>query len=98
MGKLKMPPCQEATQGHLFHKNYCLYGLNIYGCRALLPLLDIKTDPLCFKKCFESRSLDGAEMNENVSSLIIFNKAPTLLLIKPLNFTFCHNTPSFPLA
>jgi hypothetical protein len=93
-----MPPCLLMTPGHLFNKDYFLQGLNIYGCRALIPLLDIKAYPLRFKKCFESRSLDGTEMNENISPFIIFNKTPSLLLVKPLNFTLCHNTPSFPFA
>jgi hypothetical protein len=35
-------------------------------------------------------------MNENISPFIIFDEAPSFLLVKPLDFTLCHNTPSFP--
>ena len=77
--------------GHFsVHRFQRLKRLNIRCAGALVPLLDVETNPLSLVEGLEARSLNGAVMYENIPTFIIFNEAKTLLLIKPLHFAFCH--------
>jgi len=77
--------------GHFFvHLFQRLKWLNVCRAGALVPLLDVETNPLSLVESLEARSLNGAVMYKNIPTFIIFNEAKTLLLIKPLHFAFCH--------
>jgi len=48
-------------------------------------------DSLAFIEAFESGSIDASVMDENILTIILLNKAVTLLVTEPLHGSFCHS-------
>jgi hypothetical protein len=65
-----------------------LTGFDILCCRALFALDDIEAYGLAFGQGFEAITLNSAEMDENVPTVILFDKSKTFTLVKPFYFTF----------
>jgi hypothetical protein len=63
---------------------------DIDGGRALLTVLDFETHPLTFFERFESLSLDGGIMDEDISTVFLLNEPPTFLVVEPLYCSFKH--------
>ena len=66
------------------------------GLRPLLPLHDLKLDRVAFLQSFESFTLNGRVMNEDIRSAILADEAVTLGVIEPFHFPLksCHLRPS----
>mgnify|MGYP003298106131 CR=1 FL=1 len=52
--------------------------------KSFLTLSDVELDRLSFLQCSISVTDDGAKMRKNVRALALFNKAKSLLFVKPL--------------
>jgi hypothetical protein len=68
-----------------------LDDLDVFGFGALGGLFDFKRHSLTFFQGPESVPLNGAEMDEEVFSIILLDKAITFFLIEPLHLSFCHS-------
>jgi hypothetical protein len=72
------------------------YHDNICCLQSFRTLGNLELDLIAFIKRFETISLDGGEVNEDIISIVSGNEPEALLLIKPFYFTFGHyNSPPF---
>jgi hypothetical protein len=60
----------------------------VVRCRTFLTLLDFEADALAFLKRLEARDLNGAVMNEQIATVILFDEPEAFLVVKPFYFAF----------
>ena len=63
---------------------------HVFGLRPLRPLDDVKTDAISLGERFETLARDGGKVNENVWSVVLFDKTKPFGVIEPLDCTFCQ--------
>ena len=75
---------------------YLAHNDNISCLRTLRTFGNLELYLIAFIEGFESISLNGGEVNEDIISIISGNESKALLLIKPFYTTFGHyNSPPF---
>jgi hypothetical protein len=67
-----------------------LNGRDVYRCRSLRSLLDVKGNPVTFLQSFEPRPIDAGVMDENIRTILLFDKTITLAFIEPFYYTIGH--------
>src|SRR3954453_4809761 len=68
-------------------------GVHRVGLRAFLALGDLELDPLAFFEALVAVGLDGAVVNEDVTTAVYGDEAVALLGVEPLDRALCHNDP-----
>jgi hypothetical protein len=65
-----------------------LQDYNVFCLRTLLPTRFGKTNGLSFGQSFETRSLDGTEMHEQVAAVVPADETESFALVEPLDGSF----------
>jgi hypothetical protein len=78
----------ETIEEHLFLKIVNLYDFYVFCGWAFLALRDIETDTLALIQRLEATSLNSAEMNKHITTVIFFDESKAFAFIEPFYFSF----------
>lgn len=80
-------PGHEAARRSQRISEYDLQRIHVLRLRTFLTLGDIHGHLLAFHQRSSSRTINGAEMNENIFAAFLLNETETFLVIEPLHST-----------